>query len=347
MAKPDAWWGLSVLENNQLGLCPGNPNCLFAGYIPQSDTRCFEFGKPGLGYDVVDENSPDLHIRLAEIRGIDFSNVKAQKQTVPLLPDFMPIVKPGGEKLYRHLDSRPVGLMLQNIVSPQKLFTPKNLDSLRSALPNSPFILLNYGRDQLLENMWPRLRGSFKKLSQLGIAATTGINFSVWDNQPHPEALINLKRSLLTFAEWQILGVPSIVHIYWYSRFCLKRWSEWLKSNPEVKIIAINLQTIRSKSQWDATIDDLRYFSKLISSRIHVLLTGPSTPARIAQCLGTFPNCTISNKYALQLASSSKMLNPDNFKPRYSSLDKAKIAAHNVMAYDNFIKSIRQGARFN
>ena len=336
-----------MLETNQLGLCPGNPNCLFAGYIPQDDTRCFEFGKLRLGYDVVDENSPDLYIRLAEIRGIDFSNIKAQKQTIPLLPDFMPIVKPGGERLYRYLDSRPVGLMLQNLVSTQKLSTPKNLDRLRSALPNSPFILFGFGRDQLLENMWPRLRESFKKLSQLDIAAATGINFSVWDNQPHPEALINLKRSLLTFAEWQILVVPSIVHIYWYSRLCLERWCEWLKSNPEVKIIAINLQTIRPKLQWDAVIDDLKYFSKLIPGRIRVLLTGPSAPARIEQCLEIFPNCTISNKYALQLASSSKMLNPYNFKPRYSSLEKGKIAAHNVLAYDNFIRSIRQGARFN
>lgn len=321
----------------------GNPNCLFAEYIPPGDTRCFEFGRARLGYDTVDEGCPDLGIRLAEVRGIDFSNIKARRQANLALPEFMPIVKPGGEKLYEHLGPGFVGIMLENLVSAQRLSTIKNLEKLRAALPNSPFMLLGYARDQLLENMWPRLRKSLEDLSRLDIAAATGLNFSVWSNQPHSEALINIKRSLITFAEWQPLGMPSVVHIYWYSKMCLERWAAWLKANPDAKIIAINLQTRRLDPQWEAAIDDLRYFSKLICEKIHVLLTGPSTTTRIAQCLDIFPNCTISNKCALQLASSSRLIDR-NLRPEVSSLDKAEIAARNVRAYSNFIRSIRQGA---
>lgn len=315
-----------------------NPGCLLQDYVPPYDSRCCEYSPSE--YNVLHETSPDLGLRLAHINGPDLKTIQALEQTDPTLPSFLPTVKPGQKNLYGKLKPGPVGIMLGSIVSAKKLTVATSLGAINSILPNSPKILLSYGRDQLLENIWPKRISTLGKISQLGFVAATGLNYSVWGNQPHLEGIYNIKRGLMTFKDWQCFGLPSIPHVYWCSRICLERWAEWLRLNPNIRTIAINLQTLRSNKQWGKAVDDLRYFAKLISHQIRVLITGPSVAERIRQCLEIFPNCTISNGCALQYATSSRVVD-DRLKPHYSDLDKDVIAALNVSAYEKFINRRR------
>jgi hypothetical protein len=320
-----------------------NPSCPFTGKLEANDGHCFELGMGRAGYDVISEDHPDLDTWLASIRGVGLHNVVARPVQLPVLPDYIPTVRNGSGKLFATFQPEYACVLLGDVVSPVDLNVAANLHKRLGVPIGTKLILLGYGSDQLIENLWPKRKEIFRKLAGLGFHAVSAVNYSIWDDQPHAERFINMKRGLLTFEDWQNLGIPAIPHIYWYGRKDLDAWIEWLELNPCVTNLAINLQTLRSDSAWSRAIEDLRYFSDKLKVPYHFLITGPQSFKRIKQIQQIFPDMTLTNGYASRMAANGFQIKSDDVTswPEFFDGDRSNILATNVGVYERYMALMR------
>ena len=209
-------------------------------------------------------------------------DVVARPIVQTVLPSYIPMIGRDGKKLFQQVDVPIVAISLNKLISPNTLELPRDVREKFGIPRETKIILLNYAKDRLIERMWPKRREIFKRIADLQFDLVTGVDYSIWHNQEHAERLINMKRSLLTYEEFQLLGIPAIPHMYWYGHRDLERWAEWINSNEHVSIVAINLQTIRTKL-WDQVIREIKEFTPFLHRKIQFLVTGPSTETKVTQ----------------------------------------------------------------
>lgn len=320
------------------------PHCPFKHRLDPGDNHCNSIGIEKPGYEVLSEDHPDFDEWLAVVRGIDLGNVRAADIPVPDFSDtgYIPTIRRGDGSLFEKYKPKYVGIRLQDVVSPQELRVPETLA--RFELPDGTLPILQcYGSDLLIENLWPYRREVFKRLTKLGFVAATSVNYSMWNDQPHAERLINVKRGLLTFEDWQNVGMPTIPHIYWHGHKDLDAWAAWLHDNPNVAVTAINLQTIRQNAEWDRTVEQLRYFVSKLSRPVHFLINGPATLHRIEQLREVFPSFTLSNAYASRMAAAGQLLRTEDdvILAGYSSAVRSDIFRSNNQFYEQYLRRMK------
>jgi len=321
------------MEGRQLGLFSVNPECPFKNLIEYDDTECYSLAESH-SYDVISENDPVLGRWLADISGVYFENVFVKETPDIKLPSFLPTINGGGKKINTGA-GQFVAISLGTIVSIKQLKVRVNIREVLGLTSETKLVLLSYGKDELIENIWPKRWDLYKTLLGVGIDLITSINYSIWFNQNHCEHLINVKRNLLTFQEMQKVGLPAIPNVYWYGQKDLFRWATWLNSNPLVKLAAINLQTLRTKKEWSKTISDLKYFSGILKNNIQFLITGPSSMERINQIKEIFPSVSFTNKYCSMMAASGMRLttNSSGLLHFYSKSSRKYVFRKNISLF--------------
>jgi len=315
-----------------------NPYCPFKHRLDEDDQHCFNLNLTREDkYETIAEDSLDADLWLASVRGIGLLDVIAKPSFVPALPSFIPSVRRGSGKLFVQFTPEYVAVMLGEVVSKKTLQVATNLNKLTGAPIGTKFILLGYGSDELIENLWPRQEEIFKKIAKLGFSAATSVNYSIWGNHPHMERLVNIKRGLLTYESMQNLGLPAIPHIYWSGKKDLEAWLEWIEHNPHVHTVAINLQTLGKQPDWDKAIEELTYFNNQLKRSLHFVITGPEHIGRIHQLMNLFPSITFTNGFAMRMAAMGFVISEGNngkVQGVYSTADKDKIACINFSLYE-------------
>lgn len=319
-----------------------NPNCPFKEYLDEHDDKCYDLGLSN-GYEFLSENHPKLSIWLSSIRGIDLDDLVALPMPDFKIPKYIPSLADGSTKLIQGNSIKLAGVSLQKIYS---LYSSNSSRSVRKFLgvpDETDLILFNYAEDKIIEDIWADRARFFDWIYKSKFKVVTGINYSIWFNQPHAERLINLKRNLITFIEMQKIGIPAIPHLYWNGYKDLDRIAKWLNENPNVKIVAVNAQTLKTKTLWDPFATDLKYLISKIDPSIHFIISGPSTLRRLATLAGILPNFSFSNtKCALQAYSRHELVVENNrIIPYYSAEQKNKIFYKNLQVFETIIQGYR------
>ena len=143
-------------------------------------------------------------------------------------------------------------------------------------------VVLGFENDEYLEQVWPakKRRPLLDAIKVVDPDVAIAWNYSVWHRHssgwlyPRPEHLYNIKRSMKIYAELQGIGVRAIPHVYWGLRDDLERWADWLRDNPCVSTIAIDLQTADSDQDWRSIKSDISHFTRILPRRIKVLFSG-------------------------------------------------------------------------
>ncbi len=329
------------MNTRQLGLEETRFNsCPFQDFLETDDTHCLSFQDSKQQYEVLSENHPKLPQWLADINHVGFGDISAKPIPTYDFPLFIPIVKSGSHKIMGGVSPPFVAVMIGHILDSS--YNPIEID-VRTRFgisPDSKIILQCYGKDELIERVWTKKKEIIPKIAAMGFDLITGVNYSVWLNQPHAERLINLKRSLITFEDFQNCGAPAIPHLYWYGKRDLDRWKIWIRENPNIKYIAINLQTERVNKIWEQTIDDLRCFSLELDRPIHFLITGPSTVTRISQLQSVFAKYSILNARCARSAACGHLMSQEGERliSRYSSSPRNEIMQQNIAFYQGAMK---------
>lgn len=317
-------------------------DCIAAPLIEDDDFHCYSFDKSSNGYEVISEDSADVDEWMAEVRGLTFDNIKPYSTALPELPSYIPTVTKGSHELFSRYRPHTVAVGLSDVVSEKQLRVCDSLKQRFGIPTGTNVLLLCYGKDKLIENIWPDRHRVFYELSKLGFAAVTGINYSIWDSDPHLERLINLKRSLITYNEWQRLSLSAIPHIYWYGYKDLDRLAEWLNCHPVVKTVAINLQTLKRNCDWHSAMKHLRYLLSRLEQNLHFLITGPQNLHRIRELCTILPSVTFNNSGAVNNAWSSRILILDETvkKRAYSPQHKSALLKLNSEFYHSVIQNM-------
>jgi hypothetical protein len=165
-------------------------------------------------------------------------------------------------------------------------------------------LVAGFERDEFLERAWPlpQRRRLLTAIRAIRPDAAIAWGYSMWHRFPTGEPTprldhwYNLKRSLIVYAELQDIGVPAIPHMYWGLREDLLRWSEWLRQNPGVSVMAIDLQTVDADADWQAIIRDIRYFRSVLPRDIRRLFSGICEASRIRTLREVWPNSSLCNQ---------------------------------------------------
>jgi hypothetical protein len=291
------------------------------------------------GYEAIGDNSEHLDDWMAEARGVQLDDVIARNIIVPPLPRFIPNVPRGNPAMYNKYAPEFVTVNLGKLVSTEKLRVATSLTNALGLPPTTKVIVQCYGKDRLIENMWPARHEVFRLLGHLRPYAITSVNYSIWDSQPHAEHFLNIKRGLLTYEDLQELDLPTIPHIYWSSKETIIAWARWLQQNPSIGMIAINLQTIRKKEDWLKAIKDLTYFSSLLPQEMHYFIAGPQSLERVQEIVALLPNLTLTNGYVSYTAAAHYQLQLDGGRIRsvYTPDNYGEILKHNTDLYNSLL----------
>lgn len=317
------------------------PACPYAHLIDHDNTHCdIHILEADNGYETVGENSLDRDDWEMDVRGMQLDDVVARDTVELNLPHYIPNVPRGSEALYEDYAPEYVTVNLGKIVSPIKLKVAANLNDALGLPPSTKVIIQCYGKDRLIENIWPNRMEVLRELAQLRPYAITSVNYSIWDSQNHFEQLMNIKRGLLTFEMMQDIGMPAILHIYWTGLESLRTWAKWIGANPAIETVAINLQTLRKPDDWNKAMAELWYFTSIVPRQLHYLITGPITVDRIREVKAILGSVTLSNGYAAykarahyQLAMSEK-----GVYDFYSPDSHGEILSRGVTMYDDLLQ---------
>lgn len=288
-----------------------NEDCPYEEFIDDEDGHCNNNGMAPAGYVPLGEDSDDHELHMASVNGPYLTDIMATAQPVPELPGFIPVVTHGSGKLFTKYKPEWIGVQLPEVVSGKEVRVVADVRARLGAPPDAKIMLLAYGRDGLLENLWQNRRCVLRDLARAGFDLATSINYSIWDMHPHAEKIFNVKRSLVIYQEMQEFGLTVVPHIYWYSGKSLWMWVEWLRANPAVTMVAIDLQTLKVPD-WPGYMAELREFVAAVGRQLHYVITGPQAVDRIVELKSMLGSMTLTNSYGTIKAWSRRQLSLEN-----------------------------------
>lgn len=163
-------------------------------------------------------------------------------------------------------------------------------DGVRRALgldPATPCALHFYVPDRPLEGFWRARRELYPWIAdQFELVFTP--NFSVYEDAPRLEHLINIKRSAVVYAEMLEAGIPAVPDIGWYEVRELDRWVAWLNEiGPP--LAAFSFQGVgvgaRGSRAWMGYLAGLRYLGERLRPDVGLVLVGVAAPDRVRAAL--------------------------------------------------------------
>ena len=322
-----------ALAQTRIATCP------YFDFLDDGDNHCNNYDMAPTGYVPLGEDSDDHQYQLATVSGPYLDTVTAAEQSIPSLPKFMPSVQRGSGKLFNGFAPAWVAVQLGEVVSTTKLLTAEDVRRRLGVPSGTRVLLLAYGKDALIENIWPRRRDVLRRLSELRFDLVTSINYSIWDNHPHPEKIFNIKRSLIIYEEMQEFGMPTVPHIYWFSNKTMHMWVEWLRANTTVEMVAVDAQTL-TVGDWPLFLHELETFQQLLMRPVHFIITGPESPSRISELKRVLPAFTLTNSAPCQRAWHRAAVNYVEGKIELSrpSQDLTKLFRHNIAVFERLLE---------
>jgi hypothetical protein len=113
--------------------------------------------------------------------------------------------------------------------------------------PGTPIFLSGTDSDAPIESWWSlgraRRRNIIRSLRNMGIAATTTPNYSLFIDQPRWDDLHAMMR--IGIVHWEFLneGLPAALHVNGRTETDFRRWAEYIRARPEVQILAYEFTT--------------------------------------------------------------------------------------------------------
>lgn len=149
-------------------------------------------------------------------------------------------------------------------------------------LPSNKKLALHwFVKDHHLEKFWTNRRSYIPVLKEFN--AVFAPNFSIYENSPRIEHLINMRRSAMAVSELAEAGVNVIPDVTWYRREDVDRWLEFLKAT-EATVAAFSMQVVGAQKgckAWVSYLAGLRYFASKFSGRI--ILVGANSKQRVSE----------------------------------------------------------------
>jgi hypothetical protein len=241
-------------------------------------------------------------------------------------------------------------------VATDKVLTAKGRVSKR-ALPHRPgpfslrtqwrvsegtrLICIGNCQDDFLESLWPlQGNGLWLQVRTLGFEFATGLNFSIYLDEPRMEHLISIKRSWLTIAHMQqtstLIPIP---HLQWGQLWDLERQLDYVRAQG-FHTLTLNVQ-IAKRQAWATIAEGLHYLQEHAPD-LHLLFTGVVSLKRLADLVRMFPTASFTSSTPHFLAQRHVQYQRDGTRLIKQPVDGHVdlILAENVRLYRDFLVSL-------
>ncbi|RCX07887.1 uncharacterized protein DUF4417 [Anaerobacterium chartisolvens] len=200
--------------------------------------------------------------------------------------------------------------------------------------PATKTILHFYVPDRTLEGFWDNRKDIYGHLKQMGFEFVIAPNFSVYEDSPRMEHILNIRRSMIVYNELMEAGVKAVPDVSWYEKKDLELWVGHIK-NGGLKLISFSFQTVgpqkRATNAWKGYMLGLRYLCERIPEDVGIIIVGLSGRGRlkeVAKITGK-RSVTVINTFAFMRAKSGR---------RYGSRELALGVTHDEL----FIQNVKE-----
>lgn len=221
----------------------------------------------------------ELDAFLEEVDGLDLGTVPSLGSVEIDLPSFIPVAERGFYSSTIDLGTNIVGIQLRHTFSKRRGILDDVVKG-SSLLSDKQVIQFSSGRDDLIEPLWADRDelGWFKAMGRMGLAAATGVNFSVYECMCPTGQHLNIKKSLVSASLMRAAGVPAIPHFYAVSQNQRYHIVRWLNARPDVRVIAINCQSQKEERDRRVLKQTIAYILENTNREVHIILEGFRIP---------------------------------------------------------------------
>ena len=236
---------------------------------------------PG-GDPVSHPNKPGTMEELRDLGGPEFDDIVARPTPRLDLPPYTAQLR-HRKSLRGYLDEPVYFIRATGVIKSNKVTTAAEMRRALLLKPEQRLIVLLFDRDKLIESIWTRGAALVGELVDAGYDAIVCPSFSTYTPRPRTDYMINMKRSLIYFEALQTAGAYAIPRVAWIVSHDARRLAIWAQDNQAVEMVAIDLSTYRSPTDWQKQIEGLEVFDSMTERRLSYLINGSTTQERCEQ----------------------------------------------------------------
>ncbi|KJS69854.1 MAG: hypothetical protein JL50_00735 [Peptococcaceae bacterium BICA1-7] len=195
-----------------------------------------------------------------------------------------------------------------------------------NTLPETRVGIHFYVQDRFLEGLWKNRACSYKYLKQFDIVFSP--NFSVYEDSPRYEHLINIRRCIRLYEEMLEFGIKAIPDVAWYQRKDLDWWADYITKN-SIQVVAASTQTVgtglHTLGSWKGYLAGIRYLAERIPGDVRIIIVGVSSPKKARVVLREIGSggrdISFMNSQAFMKARKGKTFRADGRKEFVEGID--------------------------
>jgi len=203
-----------------------------------------------------------------------------------------------------------------------------------------------YVQDKFLEGFWKNRAALYPYLSQFDVVFSP--NFSVYEDSPRYEHLINIRRSVITYEEMLKCGIRVVPDIAWYQKTDLDLWADYVIGQ-SIKKVAVSTQTVgtglHTLGSWKGYLAGIRYLAELLPSDVGIIVVGISSPGKARIAMGEIGcggrQISFLNSQAFMMARKGRLFNYSGEKETMKGIDFDAFFLLNVSEYIKCYREIK------
>jgi hypothetical protein len=219
--------------------------------------------------------------RVREVAGFELSGVApTQTPQFPALPASVPLIYSKG---LRKKQFRPefAAVSLYQLVSRKtaspRFHTSESLWTYFGINSTTPVIVSGTAKDPPLERWWGLGSSSRREilahLAELGVAALTTPNYSVFSDVPRWDNFHAMRRIEICWRESMDAGIPCALHVNARALRDWERWTHFVKAVPQVGAIAYEFAT-GAASRFSYHVDELCRLADVVGRPMKLVVRG-------------------------------------------------------------------------
>lgn len=187
-----------------------------------------------------------------------------------------------------------------------RVYLQKGVYSALNINPKTKICLHFYTPDKTLEGFWQNRSDIYTKLKTFGFDFIISPNFSVYEDSPRYEHLLNISRTMKVYDDFMANGINSIPDVSWFNVDDLNKWV-LLIDELKLKTIAFSFQAVGEKKRsnvWKTYLLGLRYLCEKIDQDIGFIIVGVNSVTKLKEISRVTKNRKVSiiNTFAFMKA---------------------------------------------
>ncbi|MFZ5642524.1 MAG: DUF4417 domain-containing protein [Bacillota bacterium] len=153
---------------------------------------------------------------------------------------------------------------------------------------DTSMVMHMYIPDPPLEAFWRTRREIYPSLREFDLVIAP--NFSLYEDSPRFEHLINIKRSALVYSEMLHLGIRAIPDVSWATYKDLNRWAKYINTY-NIPVISTSIQTVRQNAgnYWRVYLKGIQHLSSKLSLETVIIIVGAGSVEKMKAIKSRIP----------------------------------------------------------